>query len=164
MSAPDLVLLNIIKEYMELDSNRIVFYNQNFDKPTDEELFIVISQDPAQIISTNQKFDSDTNEEIMSMNMYQQYQIEITSVNRTALERKHEILMAIKSYFGVLQQEINNIKIMRNGNILDLSGVDGARSLHRFQIPVIISYLEIKKTVIIPIDKFQPLEVINEQN
>ena len=157
--AIDIILCDIIQNFTGIDASRIVVYNQNFKAPTDQGIFIVVSTGSTQIIAEVEKFDSDTDEMVSTISMYTQLAVEITSQNRDALDRKHEIIMAINSVYSIRQQEDNNISIKRNGNFLDLSAVDGASSLHRFQIPVIISHMETKRTAIEPIDKFQAVEV-----
>lgn len=160
MAEIDIVFCQIIQDFMGLAVGRVAVYNQEFVKPTDKEIFVVVSTGQSKIVSNTRKFDDATNEDVNSIVSYTQIIAEMTSVNRTALDRRHEIFMAISSTLGVRAQEENNIKIMRNGDILDLSAVDGAKSLHRFRIPVIISHMKIKRTAIEPIDKFPPLEVL----
>ena len=87
--------------------------------------------------------------------------IEITSKNRDAQTRYHEVIMALTSDYSEQQQELNQIKIFRTGQILYLSFIEASSSLHRYRIHVIINSVKIKETDIIPFENFQtPQEVI----
>ena len=142
---PDVILCDIIANFTGIDENRVVIYDQNFKKPTDKNIFIVVSTGLSKIVSEVENFDPDTDEMVSTINIYTQFQIELTTYNEEAKQQRHEIIMAINSVYSVRQQENNNMSIFRNGDILDLSAVDGATSLHRYQIPVIISYMETLK-------------------
>lgn len=160
MVEPDLVVAEIIAEFTGLDADRVVLTNQKFSKPTDKGAFVTVDLGPAQIIGVNQDFDPDTDTQISSAALQAQCNIEVTSYDETAKRLRHEIVMSFTSAAGQRKQEDNQIRIFRTSEILDLSGVDGAKSLYRYQIPVRINYVEIKETVIEPIDKFPTTEVL----
>ena len=155
----DLVLADIIATDLSLDPTRVVVYNQNWDAPTDEAIFIIVATRRTSIISSSNHYDYDTDEEVKSVSSFIYIDIEITSMDRTALERKEEILMSLTSTYSLRQQEDNEISIFRTKDIIDLSEIDGSSALHRFRIPVIISQLKIKRTAVVPVDKFQPINL-----
>jgi len=160
----DVILANIIRDHMGIDGSRIALYNQNFNKPKDDDIFIVIATENKRVVGNVFNFDSDADEEVLSTTIYTTLNIEITSRDDSAKLRNHEILMAINSTLSQQAQEENNIRIYRTGSILDLSTIDGASALYRYQIPVIISHVEIKRTAITPVDKFQPITTEVERN
>lgn len=161
MAEVDELLADIIQTDTGIDPSRVVFYNQNFTAPKDENIYIIIATEQYTRIGLNNRFDPDTNEEVKTISGYTNVNIEITSKNRDALERKEEILQAIISTYSQQIQEENNIKIMQSGNILDLSFVEGASALHRFRVPLVVSSIKTKRTAITPIDKFRIPEVNN---
>jgi len=162
LTEPDIILCDIISNFTGIDAKRIVIYNQNWKAPKDRNIFIVVSTGNSQIIGETEYYDSDNDKMISKINLYTKYQVELTSYNEEAKQKRHEIFMAIKSTYSLQQQEKYNISIFRGGDILDLSAVDGNSSLHRFQIPVIISHVETKETEIEPIDKFPSQEVLSD--
>lgn len=157
----DLILCDIITQELGIDPARVVVYNQNWEPPADSGLYIIVSTGQFTTVGNTNRFDPDTNEEVKSVSGYTELAIEITSKDRSALERKEEIIMALTSTYSVRQQEDSNIKIFRSGDILDLSFIEGASALHRFRVPVRITSVKEKRTAIEPIDKFRTPEVNN---
>lgn len=157
--AVDLILCDIIVNEMALDASRVVVYDQNFDAPDDDNIFVVIATKRSRIVGNTNRFDPGTNAEIKSVVLFDYLDVEITSKNRDALDRKEEILMAIDSDYSIRQQEDNNIEIFRTKEIIDISFIDGTSALHRFRIPVIIANMKQKSTGIDPIDKFREPEI-----
>ncbi len=100
MADIDIILCDIIQNFTSISASRIVVYNQNFKAPTDKDIFIVVSTGPSQILAEVEKFDDDTDEMVSTISMYTQLAIEITSYNRDALTRRHEIIMAINSTYS----------------------------------------------------------------
>ena len=161
MADVDLILADIIATDMSLDADRVVVYDQNFIPPKDQNIYVIIALQTPRIIGSVNKFDPATNKEIKSTSLSETYNIEITSKNRDAQTRYHEVIMALTSDYSEQQQELNQIKIFRTGQILDLSFIEASSSLHRYRIPVIINSVKIKETDIIPFEHFQtPQEVI----
>lgn len=161
MADNDLILADIIATDMSLDADRVVVYDQNFIPPKDQNIYVIIALQSTRIIGSVNKFDPDTDKEIKSTSLAETYNIEITSKNRDAQTRYHEVVMALTSDYSEQQQELNQIKIFRTGQILDLSFIEASSSLHRYRIPVIINSVKIKETGIVPFENFQtPQEVI----
>ena len=84
--------------------------------------------------------------------------MEITSRNTDAQDRHFEVILAITSNYSIRQQEDNDIKLFRTAQVTDLSLIEGASALHRYQIPIIISSVETKRQSILPIEKFRAVE------
>lgn len=160
----DLILCDVITNELAISATRVVVYNQNWKAPTDDALFIVVKTVREKIIGSNNNFDPDTNEEVKTVSSFIFLDIEITSKDRSALERKEEVLMSLTSTYSRRQQEDNNTSMYRDPTIIDLSEIDGSSALHRFRIPVIMTQIKIKRTVISPIDKFKETEIIVETN
>lgn len=161
MADTDIILADIIAIDMDLDASRVVVYDQNFISPKDQNIYITIALQSTRIIGSVNKFDPDTDKEIKSISLAENYNIEITSKNRDAQTRYHEVIMALTSDYSEQKQELNQIKIFRTGQVLDLSFIEASSSLHRYRIPVIIHSVKIKENEIIPFEYFQtPQEVI----
>jgi len=157
---PDIILCDIIAQEMSLDPTRIVVYSENFKAPSDPEIYIIVRKNPSRVIGSNRSFDPDTDEEIKSVVLNETYDVEISSKNRTAQERYYEVIMALTSVYSQQMQEEHNIRIFRTSDVQDLTLIEGASSLRRYLIPVIIDRVEIKRTAITPITSFPQTEVV----
>lgn len=155
---PDLILADIIAEEMSLDADRVVVYDQNFKPPKDEDIYVVIAFQSGHQIGSNKRFDPDTNEENQYVSVSETYNIEITSKNRDAQTRKYEVTMALDSTYSQQKQEEEQVSIFRSPRILDISFIEGAFSLHRFRIPVIINSTKTLEKSVEYFDKFQANE------
>jgi hypothetical protein len=162
MTEPDVLLCNILTHELEIDADRVVVYDENFDPPKDDLLYIVVSTRKGKPLSVINDFDSDTNEEVSTVVSYDSLDIDFTSKNRDAIERKEEVLMALTSMYSIEQQILNSVKIFRNGDILDLSFIETASALKRFRIPVIIANVKEKRKAAAYFDKFRTQGAIQE--
>ena len=142
---PDQVLAKILRTYMGLPEDRVVIYNGNFDAPKDPHIYILISYESGQTLGIKNGFDAATEKETAQAVMYNTYAVEIISKSREAMERKEEILMALHSQTGLNIAEENNVRLWRNGNILDLSAIEGASALSRYRINIVMSSLKEKQ-------------------
>lgn len=162
MIKPDIILCDIIAIDMSLDPARVAVYNQNWKSPQDDDIYIIVSGGPERIIGNANQFDFEAEKEIKKVSVSSVYNVEITSRNTDAKYRKAEVLAAINSDYSEQQQELNQIRIFRTNQILDLSFIDGRSALHRYQIPVIINSVQIYEKSIVPFDKFQETEILVE--
>lgn len=161
----DLILADIITNELQISASRVVVYNQNFDAPKDNNLYVLIKNERDKTLGTTNTYDKDTNLEKKSVSRFTYFNIEFISKNRDAYERRHEAIMALTSTYSIQQQETNQIRIFRAGDPLDISAVEGARALNRWRIPVVISNLKLKSTDIstMIINKFQQEEVLVDE-
>ncbi len=158
----EIVLADIIASEMSLDPTRVVIYDQRFEAPKDQGIYVVIAYQSSRIVGSTRDYDADTDEEVLSISRYTTWAVNITSRNTDAQERHHEIIMAIDSVYGVRQQEDNTIRIFRTPTFTDLSLIEGSAPLHRYMIPIIISNVEVKRSSILPIEQFRTTqELIN---
>jgi hypothetical protein len=162
MTEPDVLLCDIITHELDIDEDRVVVYDENYDPPKDDLLYIIVSTRKGKPLSVNTKFDYETNEEVSSVTCFDSYDIDITSKNRDAIERKEEVLMALTSFYSIEQQEKNGVKVFRNGDILDLSFIEAASALKRFRISGIISNSKEKRKPASYFDKFRTLGVVED--
>jgi hypothetical protein len=108
-------------------------------------------------------FDSETGEEVKTVVSYQNFDIDITSKNEDAIDKKEEVVMSIKSQFSLNLQEKYGFKIFRTGDIQDLSFIEGASALKRFRIPVRVSMIHEKRTLVDIYDKFRDTAIAVER-
>jgi hypothetical protein len=145
-------LRKIFLQELELDDDRINIWNQKFDIPSDENLFIVLSYQPSKVIANRNtvKYNPTTSEyeEIQDVNVQEHITVGIFSRNLDALNRKEEVLMAMASVYSQQLQEKYSFKIARIAPIEDLSVLEATALLYRFDIPLVIfSHYQKIKTV-----------------
>ena len=157
----DLIIANIIQQFTGIDASRIVLYNNNFKPPSDPNIYIVVSYSQGPVIANTNKFDDDTNEYIYKTVTADTYNIEITSKNRTAFDRKEEIVMALGSYIAKQYEQDENVAIFRPNSILDLSFIEASSALHRYQISGIIHNIKTVRKSVDYYNQFRTQEVIN---
>lgn len=164
MAEADKTVLRVIRDYMQLNEDRIWLRNQNISAPTDNDLFIIVGEGTAQIVSVTSDFNESTGAEIQRILRYVPINIDVVSRSREAVERKEEVIMAFSSIIGQRYMEDENMKSMRAPDIQDISEVEASSSLHRFRVSVIISH--VKERIIQDIDTFDnfrdPEVLINE--
>ncbi len=154
----DQIIAGIITNELSIAPTRVSCYGQNFVAPKDGGLYAVVSMRTPFILGSKQSFDYDTNEEIKEVSMFIDLDIEVTSKDRSAVERKEEIIMALTSFYSISQQEEKGFKLFRNSSIIDLTFVDGSSSLYRFKIPVTATYNKTKRTPVSYFDKYRSVE------
>jgi hypothetical protein len=159
---PDIILCDIITEELSLDADRVVVYDQNFKAPKDDAIYVIIALQQSKIIGSTNRYDPETDKEKKCVSLSQRYNVEITSRNRTAQTRYPEIVAALTSTYSQQQQEENQIKIFRAGDVLDLSFIEASSALHRYRIPVIINSVKTYEKEITPFEYFPDPEEDNE--
>lgn len=147
---PDLILADIITVFLGLDATRVVVSSENYNPPKDQGIYITIQTDPTEIIGVSQVFNGTTGAEESSISAFQRLTVNVTSRDRSALQRKEEIPMALTSVYSQQQQELQQVRIFREGPILDLSFIEASKALHRYQVPVKITFVKSKTTANVP--------------
>ena len=127
----------ILMTEMDMDDDRVMVYNQNEDLLTDQDLFIVVEFKHAKPYSQRKGLDADQNQ-IQEVNMQEFYTIGIFSRSTEALARKHEVGMALDSFFSQQTQEANSFKISKINPIQDLSPLEATALLYRFDVDIVV--------------------------
>lgn len=159
---PDLLLADIITIFMGLDATRVIVSSENYNPPKDQGIYITIQTDPTDIMGVSQIFNPATNSEESSLSAFQRLTVNITSRDRSALQRKEEVVMALTSNYAQQQMEKQQCRIFREGPILDLSFIEASKALHRYQIPVKITYVKTKTISVAVFDTFPDPKILEE--
>ena len=159
------MICDIIQSELGLAEGRVYLYNQKIPEPTDSGLFIVVEQISCKPFGNSRSLDGSGAglDSIQSTNFGAMLQIDILSRDTSSLNRKEEVLMALKSAYAQQQQELNSFFI---GTIplgfVNLSQVDGAAILYRFNMTINIQYCVTK---VKPVDFYsnfdQPITITN---
>lgn len=132
------LIRNIIISEMELDPDRVIIYNQKWDIPQDDGIFIALSFLGAKPFSSrnseayNESGDFISTQEV---NMQEIIQIDIMSKSTGALFRKWELIAALTSTYSQQIQEQNSFRIATlPSDFKDASDVEGSARLYRYVI------------------------------
>jgi hypothetical protein len=156
-------LRSIIIHELEIDEKRVMIFNQKWTIPSYEHMFVVLECQPSQTISSKNftKDNTETGEfeEIQELNLREHINIQLFSRNMEAMTRKEEVVAALSSIYAQQLQAQYAFKILnRNPSIEDLSLLEGAAQLFRYDIPVIMSTWYQKKKKVDFYDQF-PVQV-----
>ncbi len=158
------LLRDIVKQEMNLKDDRINIYNQKFDIPDDDGLQVFIEYKYSKPYANRNyaKIVDGNYQEVQSLNTQEQIIVGVYSRNLDALNRKEEVVMALLSTYSQQTQEKNSFQIARIAPIQDLSFVEGAGILYRFDIAVtVLAWYEKVKTQV-PYDSFDVTVRVND--
>ncbi len=137
-SAISLLRAIIVRE-MELDPDRVIIYNQKWNIPADDGIFVTLSFLGAKPMSSrSREVQTESGmSEVQEVNMQEMIQIDVMSKSTAALFRKWEVLAALTSVYSQQIQEQNSFKIaILPTDLKDVSEVEGTARLYRFVITV----------------------------
>lgn len=141
------ILKIIIDKELSMPQGRVFAYNGSNDLPKDRELFIVLDYLERTPYANNSRFEATQNgyKEIQTVNMAEDINISMISVNTSARDRLPEIQMALKSTYSAYIQEKYHIHISTINPSTDKSFLEATSRLNRFdtEIRVIRAYEKI---------------------
>ncbi|MCK4782530.1 MAG: hypothetical protein KAV87_02185 [Desulfobacteraceae bacterium] len=118
------------------DDNRVFIYNQNFDLPTYDDMFIVLSESPGKVIANVNRYDGDgaNTKEVQEIIMQREIGIDVMSRNDEARNRKEQVLMALMSNYSQQKQEENGMRIFGHSfSFIDVSENEGSSRINRYR-------------------------------
>ena len=138
------------------DPKRVMIWNNKSVIPKDQELFITLEMDNSKTLANSTKEGTldDGYSEIQTLTMQEVYNIDIMSRDLSALRRKEEVIMALKSSYSQNKQVENGIMIAKVANLLDISSVEATARLFRFQCAVTLHASYTKETLVDYYDTF----------
>ncbi len=129
------LLRTILINQMPMREDRVNIYDEKWKIPPDEEMFITLEYRNSKAISNRNTFVSgSTPSEVQDVNMLENITIGIFSRNRSAMQRKEEVLMAVMSSYAQSLQEAYAFKVSRIGSIEDLSALEATAMLKRYDV------------------------------
>jgi hypothetical protein len=134
------VIADLIQTQMDLAPNRVYLYNQAWNIPPDDGLFVnvgLISKKPFGLSKTYQSVTEEMGGllQVQMMNVQETYSVLIFSQNNTARIRNHEILYALNGDAAEQAQERYSFKIgYLPTSLMDVSEIDGASRLNRYNL------------------------------
>ena len=133
-------LRDVIRYNLNLQEDRVNIYNAKFNIPNDQYLFIGVEYKFSKIYASKSETIDVTGifSEKQGLNTQEHYAVIIFSRNTDALLRKEEVVQALGSVYARQQGDTYGFSIARIGQIQDLSNLEGAAILYRFEINVVM--------------------------
>lgn len=162
---PLLLFCEIIQRCLGLANGRVYLWDQKLMQPTDAGLYVavsVLSCKPFGNINSPDGSGGGLNSQ-QFVNMYAQLQIDVTSRDFEARDRKEEVILALNSTYANQQQEANSFyigKLPPGSQFVNLSSPDGAAIPYRFNIAVAMQYFFVKTVVDPYFDTFPTTQVV----
>lgn len=148
---------DIIQKEMQLADDRIYIWDQKIMQPKDYGIYVVVGVMMCKPFGNKVEYVGDVGsmDEVSSVNMYANLTVDIFSRDTSAILRKEELIMALKSTYAEQQQNQNGFYIAKiSNNFVNLSQVDGSAIPYRFQINVGIQYKQTRVRAIDYYDQF----------
>jgi hypothetical protein len=132
-SLPEQILVDIIRQEMELDQNSVWIRDQNKDIPADNGLYVVVGLSDSIPISSANSFDSVAMTEIQQVIVCENIQIDIFSRSKDLISRRWEVMAALHSVLSRQAQEANNFKIFKMPkSFVNASSAEGGSNINRY--------------------------------
>jgi hypothetical protein len=158
---PESLIIDILRQEMELPTDSIWVRNQNRVIPKDQGLYVIAGMvDTDYISSTNDVIpyeivQPDPDPPISAMKEIQKtitqenIQIDILSRSNTATDRRWEVIAALRSVYSQQVQEANYFKIFRlPTSFLNTSDAEGGSQINRFSVTVACHVWYIKEKIL----------------
>ena len=131
----DLIRLILINQ-IDIRPEYVNIYDEKWTIPPIDNMFITIEYRNARTIANRNIFDASVTPPIewQELNMLENIVVGVFSRNLDAQLYKEQVLMAVRSQYAQYLQEQYAFKIARAGNIQDLSELEGAAMLKRYDI------------------------------
>jgi hypothetical protein len=127
----------ILRDYLAIDDEHCYIYNQKWIIPKDGKLCVVIGLNNSRTTAVNKKYKKDDDKfiEQITLRQIQNISINIFSYNFEALDRKEEVIIALKTdkatnTFNNLGFNIVDIP----NNFININETDGEKILYRYVI------------------------------
>lgn len=158
-------LVQIIRDFVGLERDQVVVYNQNWKIPPDKRLYVTVGllyTKPYGSVRTYEERDGAL-VEVINLNTQETYDLNIYAYDREALVNKDEVIMALNSTLSQQVQEQFSFKLAKLPTSLkDLSALEGSSNLYRFQADVALLRARRKENVVQYFDKYSnPSLIIN---
>lgn len=137
------LICDIIQSELGLADDQVFLWDQKFTLPNDSRLYVAVSVVSCKPFGNKvEHVDiAGTFKEVQSTNFYAILGIDICSRSTSALYRKEEVIMAMRSDYAQSQQEVNSFKVATlPTGFVNLSNMEGPAIPYRFNISVPIQY------------------------
>lgn len=143
------LIIDILKEEMQIPNDDIWIRDQNKKIPNDDGLYMIVGMVDAVPLSGGSRmteFEGDVVEET-SVQLRENIQIDIVSKSNDAILRRWEIMAGLRSIYSKQKQEEYGFKVMRLPNsFVNSSVAEGGSQLNRYSVVIgcMVLYKKIK--------------------
>ena len=132
-------LRDILVQEMGVADSRVNIYNEKFNIPNDQHLFVGVAYKFSKVFGSKSETVQGTDfDEKQGLQAQEHYAIILFSRNHEALRMKERAVMALGSIYARQKGDEIGFKIARIAPIQDLSTLEGAAILYRYEIDVIM--------------------------
>lgn len=153
VASPLFLFCEILQNELELENGRVFLWDQKVFQPTDNGLYISVSESSCKPFGNSIRAGSSGwSDAVQSVNMLSTLDVDIMSRGPAARDRKAEIILALNSIYAQSQQEANSFYIAKlppSARFVNLSMIDGAAIPYRYRISVNMQYA-VTKTKAVP--------------
>ncbi len=145
------IICDIIQNELSLSDGQVMAYNPDIPAPTTPGLYVVVGYISGKAIgNTAAVKDEDTGiSEDQSVTMLENIQIDLMSIDTSALDNKEQIILALHSDYAQKITETNIIRIFRiPSQFNDISQVEGHGILNRFTMTITVNAVYTKNKVV----------------
>lgn len=166
MDEPIKVCATILKASLGLKDDQVILYNQKFDIPPDDRLYLVLSVMGVKTFGANTGYENDPVSgelhEVQSVNRQEMFSVLLYSWSSDARTRNWEVPVALVSTLSQQLQEANSISISKVPTaMIDVSEVEGTKRLNRYSLTFNVLAAYTKRQPVDYFDQFNiPPEVI----
>tara|TARA_R110000803_G_scaffold172825_1_gene235619 strand:- start:534 stop:1100 length:567 start_codon:yes stop_codon:yes gene_type:complete len=134
-------LVDILRFEMALPDAQVWIKSQNRKIPNTQDLFVIVgSQEPMPFSNTKEIIENAQSEviQVQQVQMREVVNVDIVSASDEARKRKHEVIMALNSYYAEQVQEANQFRIFEIPQaFLDTGDAEGGSELNRFTLSIV---------------------------
>ena len=156
------LIADIIKSEMSLNDDQIIIYNQKFNIPDFESLFISVGLQSFKSFGNRRSYEDRSGVffEVQDLSQQEIISIDIYSRNDEARLRKEEVLMSLNSTLAQQTQEENSFHISRIPiGFNDISEVEASARLNRYNLSIAVLSWYKKEKIVPYYDNFDNVEI-----
>jgi len=161
------VIADILKTELSLENDQVVLYNQKFNIPPDDRLYLDVAVVGSRPFGAKTQYVNDPVNDVLTeqqgVNVQEMYSVLMYSLTSEARTRNWEVTAALTSTYSQQQQEKYSFKIGYLPKMLDVSEQDGTSIVNRYSLTfaALVAYRKTK-----PVDYYdqfsQPSVITNQ--
>ena len=156
------IIADIIKTKLALENDQVYIYNQKFNIPKDNRMYIAVKLGNQRVFGTSSQYLG--TQEVTSINMQATITLDIMSRTLEALNRKEEVFLALVSQRSIQVQNQNHFRIAQVPSTFnDLSQLEGAAIPFRFNVSFNILYAKRILANVEYYNEFPDLDIITNE-
>jgi hypothetical protein len=139
---PIKVVRDIIQVHMGLDDTQILLYNQKYNIPKTEGLYVALAVANEKFVVVKAWFDPEKMQEWFEAAVLSEIQVDIMSRTEEARLRRYEAVVALHGIYAQNMMEKNNIKINKMPAFLsNVEDVEDPGRLNRYSFTINVNSL-----------------------